>query len=308
MSDEWRGSSLQSGAEVSFAEIESALKRNAGDEPKRTLGMALTATMVVAGPPARLAEAASALGDLRDAGLRAVLISYGDNASPAVHVFRQSVSLEGLRPEYLNNAVAALRLSSLPTLVWWRGGRVETLKGLATLSDRLVLDAEDPREVWSLVDALAEHTALSDLRWTRLTRWRALMSHFFDIPGVREAASTFRRLRIEGSDRHAARLYAGWLASALHWDPGVTPDIRETPGGSPVDMIMLGDGSQELTLKLADNHTCVETSAHVTGLAATSRTVSMGNQELPALLGEELRIRARDLAFERAVAASKGFV
>jgi hypothetical protein len=34
----------------------------------------------------------------------------------------------------------------------------------------------------------------------------------------------------------------------------------------------------------------------------------MGSQELAALVGEELRIRARDLAFERAVAASKGFV
>jgi hypothetical protein len=34
----------------------------------------------------------------------------------------------------------------------------------------------------------------------------------------------------------------------------------------------------------------------------------MGNQGLAALIGEELRIRARDLAFERAAAASKRFV
>jgi hypothetical protein len=33
--------------------------------------------------------------------------------------------------------------------------------------------------------------------------------------------------------------------------------------------------------------------------------VSLGNQQLAALLGEELRIRARDMAFERAVAASR---
>jgi hypothetical protein len=45
----------------------------------------------------------------------------------------------------------------------------------------------------------------------------------------------------------------------------------------------------------------------VDGLAPTSRTVSMGNQDLAALMGEELRIRARDLAFERAVMASRGF-
>lgn len=308
MTDSPRDSSRRPGVEVSFADIESALRRNAGgDAPKRTLGMALTATIVVAGPPERLAEAATALGELREAGLRAVLISYGDNASPAIHVWRQSVSLEGLRPEYLNNAVAALRLSSLPTLVWWRGGQVEALEGLAALSDRLVLDAEDPREVWPAVETLAERTAVSDLRWTRLTRWRALMSHFFDIPGVREAAAGFRRLRIEGSDRHAARLYAGWLASSLHWDGSVAPDLREAAGAPPIETIVLGDGDQELTLRLADNHTCVETAARVKGLAPTSRTVSVGGQGLAALIGEELRIRARDLAFERAVAASKGF-
>ena len=299
---------LPSGVEVSFADIESALSGHSSDETKRAAGMALTATIVVAGPPPRLVEAAKALGELTDVGVRTVLISYGDNPEPAVRVSRQTVSLEGLRPKYLNNAVAALRLSSLPTLVWWRGGNVDTLKGLAALSDRLVLDAEEPREVWASVDVLAELTAVSDLRWTRLTRWRALMCHFFDIADVRAAASGFRRLRIEGSDLNAARLFAGWLASALHWGEGVAPDLREKPGARPIDLVVLGDDTQELTLRLAANHTCVESAARVHGLAPASRIVSLGDQGLAALLGEELRIRSRDLAFERAVAASKGFV
>jgi glucose-6-phosphate dehydrogenase assembly protein OpcA len=299
---------LQEGVAVSFNDIESALRRQSSDEPTRTASTALTATIVVAGPSPRLAEAATALNQLTDAGVRAVLISYGDNPAPEAHVSRHTVSLDGLRPEYLNNAVAALRISSLPTLVWWRGGRVEALTGLAALSDRLVLDAEDPREVWGLVDRLAERTAVSDLRWTRLTRWRALMAHFFDIAVVRNAAFSFRTLRIEGSDLHAARVYAGWLASALHWPADVRPEIRDTGGAPSITAVRLGDGDQELTLRLADNLTCVETAARVTGLAPTSRTVSMGDQRLAALIGEELRIRARDLAFERAVAASRGFV
>jgi glucose-6-phosphate dehydrogenase assembly protein OpcA len=299
---------LPSGVEVSFADIESALSGHSSDETKRAAGMALTATIVVAGPPPRLVEAAKALGELTDVGVRTVLISYGDNPEPAVRVSRQTVSLEGLRPKYLNNAVAALRLSSLPTLVWWRGGNVDTLKGLAALSDRLVLDAEEPREVWASVDVLAELTAVSDLRWTRLTRWRALMCHFFDIADVRAAASGFRRLRIEGSDLNAALLFAGWLASALHWGEGVAPDLREKPGAPPIDLVVLGDDTQELMLRLAANHTCVESAARVHGFAPASRIVSLGDQGLAALLGEELRIRSRDLAFERAVAASKGFV
>ena len=299
---------LPAGVEVSFADIEAALSGHSSDETKRAAGMALTATIVVAGPSPRLKEAAKALGELTDVGVRTVLISYGDNPEPAVRVSRQTVSLEGLRPKYLNNAVAALRLSSLPTLVWWRGGNVDTLKGLAALSDRLVLDAEDPREVWESVGILAELTAVSDLRWTRLTRWRALMCHFFDIAEVRAAASDFRQLRIEGSDLEAARLFAGWLASALKWGEGARPDLQEKPGASPIDLVVLGDGTQELTLRLAGNHSCVESAARVRGLAPASRIVSLGDQGLAALLGEELRIRSRDLAFERAVAASKGFV
>ncbi len=199
---------LPTGVEVSFADIESVLSSHSSDESKRVAGMALTATMVVAGPSPRLMEAAKALSELTDVGVRTVLISYGDNPEPAVRVSRQTVSLEGLPPKYLNNAVAALRLSSLPTLVWWRGGNVDMLKGLAALSDRLVLDADDPREVWGSVPILAERTAVSDLRWTRLTQWRALMCHFFDIADVRAAAAGFHRLRIEGSDLNTARLFA----------------------------------------------------------------------------------------------------
>ena len=51
--------------------------------------------------------------------------------------------------DYLNNAVAALRLSSLPTAVWWRGGNPEMLEGVANLADRMILDAEEPADVWA---------------------------------------------------------------------------------------------------------------------------------------------------------------
>lgn len=295
---------LPHGRAVPFGNIEGALL-GAPDAERPVAGLALTATLVVAGTSERLAEAAQALGDLTDIGVRAVLISYGENPAPSVRVSYRAVALEGLRAEYLNNAVAALRLSSLPTLVWWRGGSVATLEGLAALADRLVLDAIDPSDAWGKVGALAEKTAVSDLRWTRLTRWRALMAHFFDIADIRAAAPTFRSLCIEGSDRHAARLFAGWVASSLRWPRDLSFDFQETPGGSPIESVVLGDGSQELTLRLASSRTCVETAARLGGLAPASRIVSLGDQGLAALISEELRIRARDLAFERAVAASK---
>ena len=98
---------------------------------------------------------------------------------------------------------------------------------------------------------------------------------------------------------------AGWLMSILGADQNIVADLREQSGLAPIEAIVLGDGSQQLVLRLAANRTCVRTAAEITNLPSASRTVSLGNQQLSALLGEELRIRARDLAFERAIAASR---
>jgi glucose-6-phosphate dehydrogenase assembly protein OpcA len=304
MEDVMSESLLPSGVDVQFADIESALA-GSSDDTRRAGGTALTATVVVAGPRHRLVEAAQAIAALKDVGVRAVLISYGDNPAPGVRVAGHTVALEGLRPDYLNNAVAALRLSSLPTLVWWRGGGTKDIEGLATLADRLVLDAEDPREVWKWVENLAQRTSVSDLRWARLTRWRALMANFFDIPEVCAAASSFSALRVEGSDRPAMCLFAGWLLSILGSEQRIVPDLREQSSLAPIEAVVLGDGTQQLVLRMAANRTCVQTAATVPNLPSACRTVSLGNQQLAALLGEELRIRARDVAFERAVAASR---
>ena len=288
---------------VTFEDIEETLRNAAAETERRLAG---TATLVIAGSAERLAEAAGALDDLTDIGVRAVLISYGDNPEPPVRLSHHGVVIEGLRAEYLNNAVAALRLSSLPTLVWWRGGTTSTLEGLAELADRLVLDAQDPIDAWAQVATLAEKTATSDLRWARLTRWRALMAHFFDLPDVLDAAARFRVLRVEGGDRHAGRLFAGWIASALKWPRGQSYEFRDKPGSAAIEAVTLTDGSPELWLRLARTGTCVETAARVNGVDAASRIVSLGDQGLAALIGQELRIRARDMAFERAVAASRG--
>jgi glucose-6-phosphate dehydrogenase assembly protein OpcA len=293
---------LPKGAPVAFADIEAMLLRSA--DAGKAAGRALTATIVAVGPAERLAEAAQAIDELKGIGVRAVLISEGDDPAPVPRVANHVVAINGLRVEYLNNAVAALRLSSLPTLVWWRGGNVANLDGLAHLADRLVLDAEDPQEVWSRVDELAQHTSVTDLRWTRLTRWRAMMAHFFDIPEIRAALPDFRTLRIEGSDVHTLRLFAGWLVSIASAPERMVLELVEHKDTAPVERVLLG-GDQELEVRIAPSRTCVVTSAQIRNLSSASRTVSLGDQDLCALLGEELRIRAHDVAFERAVVASR---
>ena len=295
---------LPDGVETTFPQIESTMaKVAAGEGPPvaaaRSLTATATATVVAVGPGARLLEAVTALRPHARAGaIRSILVASGDRPTPAVRVTASEISLEDLRPAFINNAVAALRLPSLPTLVWWRGGEEEQPESLAELADRLMIDVEDPGPVWRRIDAIVEKSAVSDLRWTRLTRWRALMAHFFDIPGVPEAASRFTRLRLEGSDPYCARLFAGWLAASLKLR-NVATEFVERPGDA-LSTVLFGNGNQELALRKVPARQCVEGSARLNG-REVSRIASLGDQSLAALIAEELRIRSRDMVFENAV-------
>jgi glucose-6-phosphate dehydrogenase assembly protein OpcA len=298
---------LPDGVETSFAEIESTMARLASGEGRhvtaaRSLVSTATGTVVAIGPCDRLVDAAAALKEHAETGgIRAILIATGDRPTADVRVTASEISLEGLRPRFINNAVAALRLPSLPMLVWWRGGDPPHAERVARLADRLVLDAEDPAALWARVETLIREAAVSDLRWTALTRWRALMAHFFDLPGVPAAAARFTRLHISGSDVSTVRLFAGWLAASLKWRQG--PIQIEHRSGPPLETVVFGNGAAELSLRRLPGSQCIEGRARLDHREG-SRISSLGNHTLTTLIAEELRVRSRDTAFEAAVRAA----
>ena len=101
---------LPGAAEVAFVDLPATVE-------------AAIASVVIVAPRERMREAAEALKASTEAGgIRPILIVSDAESTPAVRSSPDGVVLEGLKPEHLDNAVAALRLSSLPTLVWWRGG------------------------------------------------------------------------------------------------------------------------------------------------------------------------------------------
>jgi glucose-6-phosphate dehydrogenase assembly protein OpcA len=268
----------------------------------KPLGRARTATLVAVGPTERLADVAEALRADENAGaLHLVRIAIDGNGTDVAAARPDVITIGGLRPEYVNNAIAAVRLSSLPTIVWWRGGRPEGLDGVAALADRVVLDADDPWPLWARTPPLFDHTALTDVRWARLTRWRAALAHFFDLPAVRELAASFSRLSIAGDDRPQAALFAGWLDAAFGWRGRITPEFRNAANGAPLEAVTLECDACRLDLRLMPNSTCLSTEGRMGQDVIASRVVSLGPQTLPVLLAEELRVRSRDLAFEGAV-------
>jgi hypothetical protein len=264
------------------------------------LGRARTATVVAVGPVDRLSDVVATLAEGDHAGaLHIVRIVTDGTHSPGDDERSEVVTIAGLKPAYVNNAIAAVRLSSLPTIVWWRGGPPEGLEGVASLADRVILDAVDPWPGWSRIPPLFEQTAFTDIRWAALTRWRAALAHFFDLPRVKEAAADFTSLSIAAADRAQAALFAGWLDASLGW--GGRGRAAFIPASVPFESVTLRCATCELVLQLLPDSTCLSAEGRIAGELMASRVVSLGSQSMSTLLAEELRVRSRDIAFERAV-------
>lgn len=264
------------------------------------LGRARTATVVAVGPSNRLTDVVATLAGEDEPGALHIVRIATDGPSAGGEERPGVVTIGGLKPQYVNNAIAAVRLSSLPTIVWWRGGPPEGLEGVASLADRVILDTTDPWPFWSRLPPLFDQTAFTDVRWAGLTRWRAALAHFFDLPRVRESAADFTSLSIAGADRAQAALFAGWLDAALGWRGRVRAAF--VPSNLPFESVTLRCASCELVLQLLPDSTCLSAEGRVAGDVIASRVVSLGSQSLSTLLAEELRVRSRDIAFERALA------
>lgn len=260
---------------------------------------ALTATVVAIVSPASREEACTALSGIAHlAGVRPIIISLGQDAEPPRREDNGAVVIDGLVPKYLDNAVASLRLSSLPAIAWWRADEMSVLTALTRLVDRVVLDVPDPAGAWALVPDLAEHAPVSDIRWARLTRWRDLVAQFFDMPEVRRR--TWTTVTVKGSDPFDARLMTGWLRSRLPGGREIGVQHLPVPG-ERLQSIELSGEAGRLAARLLPSGTCIETAADLQTGHTETRVVTRGDERLPALLGQELRVRSRDLAFEDAV-------
>ena len=72
------------------------------------------------------------------------------------------------------------------------------------------------------------------------------------------------------------------------------------PSSMPFESVTLRGNTCELVLHLLDNE-CLSAEGRIGGELMASRVLSLGSQTLGALMAEELRVRSRDIAFERAL-------
>jgi hypothetical protein len=125
--------------------------------------------------------------------------------------------LLGARAKAPASVVLPLLISDLPVFLRWRGippwGSPE-LEQLVGIVDRLVVDSTEWDDLPSAYPRLAElfdRVAVSDIAWSRTSRWRHLLATLW--PEIGDV----RALRVHGTAAQAL-LLAGWLRSRLDRD------------------------------------------------------------------------------------------
>lgn len=112
-------------------------------------------------------------------------------------------------------------LPELPVVIWWPSKAPASLtnRDLRALTNRLIVDSSTDADPVAAVHRIAadHNPGTTDLAWTRLTRWRALL-----VAAVDQAHSTVTSASVIGPPRFLAQRATGRLAR-IRLDVPVTP-------------------------------------------------------------------------------------
>jgi glucose-6-phosphate dehydrogenase assembly protein OpcA len=214
---------------------------------------------------------------------------------------------EGSLPD-VASVISPIAAPDLPLVVWCRSRPVAESAGcfdLFGMADKVVLDtAEWPDPHASLVRLAALNAGglvLGDLSWTRLTRWREMLSQLFENRKYAARLPEISRVRVAygGTNRAISATYMGaWLVSALE-AAGVRTEVSlerdpNAPAGHFSAVELSGGGFRA---ELARQGELLITT--VDGLSDCTK-LSVATDYL--LMREELGIVRRDPTFERVLA------
>ena len=215
-------------------------------------------------------------------------VSIGQGASGEMVLLRMT----GRLVKHPVSVVTPLLLPDSPVVVWWPADAPEDPAGdpLGQLARRRITDAAAATK--SRTQVLAQrarrHTpGDTDLAWTRLTPWRALLAAGLDQHPVRVTGATVEATRGNPS----ADLLAAWLRSRCRVD--VDLKVSDGPG---ITSVALHSVHGDIALTRPDGRLAMFT---IPGEA--DRPVALQRRELAELLAEELRRLDNDDIYEDAV-------
>lgn len=190
------------------------------------------------------------------------------------------------------SVVTPLLLPDSPVVAWWPADAPDDLAAdpLGRLAKRRITDAAAATR--ARTNVLARRAAYhapgdTDLAWTRLTPWRALLAAGLEQHPVRITGGTVEAVK----DNPSADLMAAWLRCRLHVDVDVRPS--KGPG---ITAVAMHSAHGDIGLHRPDGRLAMFT---IPGEA--DRPVALQRRDVDELLAEELRRLDNDDVYEDAV-------
>ncbi|HET9499716.1 MAG TPA: glucose-6-phosphate dehydrogenase assembly protein OpcA [Marmoricola sp.] len=254
------------------------------------MGMVMTLIIVVAEDDAKsameIAKQASrehparvlavVLGDRRGKPVVNAQVGIGSGWTGETAVIR----LSGEVVQHAASVVLPLLLPDSPVAVWWPSDAPDdpAADPLGALAQRRITDAAaqtrgKKRALETQCSTYARGN--TDLAWTRITPWRALLAAALDQHPVKVRAASITGERISPS----ADLLAAWLALRLR-----IPVEQKSSGGPGITEVVLDTRDGPIRIARGDGKLAVFSSP-----GQPDRPVALKRRELPALLAEELR-------------------
>jgi len=254
--------------------------------------MGMVMTLIIVAPEDDAAEAMlAARRASREHPSRVLGVILGD-ARGSAHVHAQVGSGDGwggetalirLRGEVVKHAesvVLPLLLPDSPVAIWWpTAAPTDTASDpLGALAQRRITDSSTVsrgKSTAMLTQCQTYAPGNTDLSWTRLTPWRALLAAALDQHPLKVTSAKVMAERISPS----ADLLVAWLADRLK--VRVTRGSSEGPGITDVSM---ETKEGPIRISRADGRLATFASPN-----RPDRPVALKRREVPALLAEELR-------------------
>ncbi len=214
----------------------------------------------------------------------------GDAGASEVIVLR----MYGPLSDQGGSIIVPLLLPDAPIVAWWPGEPpvAPAEDPIGAVAGRRITDVSTTRSPSKTLARLGGRFRAgdTDLAWTRITSWRALLTAALDEPPHEDVT----RVEVSGeADSASADLLAGWLASRL--GVPVERTSAEVPGGG-VGAVRLERASGAVELRRLDGKT-----SRLSQPGQPTRRVALPRRTVRECLAEELRRLDPDEIFREAL-------
>ncbi|MCW2748932.1 MAG: oxidoreductase [Aeromicrobium sp.] len=227
------------------------------------------------------------LGDGRGAPQLNAKVRVGESSSGESILLR----ISGELTKHAESVVLPLLLPDSPTVVWWPGAAPTdpSNDAIGQFAQRRLTDSEASGAPIRALRAVARKYAPgdTDLAWTRLTPWRALLAAALDQSTAKVTGGEVTA----GTSNPAAALLVAWLESRLK----VTIKTHKSPG-EQIAKVVLNTDDGDVLIERVD-----EKSSHFSVPGSSPREVPLGARSLAELLAEDLRRLDADEIYEATI-------